>query len=283
MFSPCIAAVGHYFKVGRGMATGIAVSSGAFGGIIFPLMFQQLIPDIGFAWTTRILGCIYVVLCGLAVLLVKSRLPPIEGATSVPDFRIFKKLCFTLTVAGIFLLEWGILVPLAYITSYATAQGFSLALSYDILIFFNVGSLFGRLIPGYMADRIGRYNTNIIVTLLAILSSFAIWLPWGSSYYGLTAFALIFGFASGSNISLAPVCLGDLCRTEEYGRYYATSVTAVSFAGLTGIPLAGNLMKAAGGSYSGLIIFTGACYVGGLFVFLAARVLATGWKWSSKY
>jgi MFS family permease len=283
MFTPCIAAVGHWFKNGRGNATGIAVSSGAFGGIVFPLMLEQLIPQIGFAWSARIIGCIYIVLCATANLLVKSRLPPIENASTNPDFRIFSHPEFAITVAGVFLLEWALFVPLAYICSYATAQGFPTSMSYNILIFLNVGSVFGRILPGYIADRMGRYNTNIIVIFFAILSIYGVWWPLGSTAGGLTAFALLFGFASGSNISLAPVCLGELCRTEEYGRYYATCFTVVSFGCLTGIPIAGRLISSANGDYWALILFTGSCYVGGLAAFVSARVLARGWKLRVKY
>lgn len=267
----------------RGIATGIAVSSGAFGGIVFPLMLQQLIPQIGFAWSTRIIGCIYIALCATANLLIKSRLPPIKNATANLDIKIFKDPEFALTVAGVFLLEWALFVPLAYICSYATSQGFSASMSDDILIFLNAGSVFGRILPGYIADRIGRYNTNIIVIFLAIISILGIWLPVGSTTGGLVFFAVLFGFASGSNISLAPVCLGELCSTEEYGRYYATCFTVVSFGCLTGIPIAGKLISSANGNYRALIIFTGSCYIGGLAAFTGARVLAKGWRLKIKY
>lgn len=283
MFTPCVAAIGHWFNIGRGTATGIAVSSGAFGGIVFPLMLQQLIPQIGFAWSTRIIGCVYLVLCAIASLLVQSRLQPGRDASSNPDFRIFGDPKFALTATGVFLLEWALFVPLAYICSYVTAQGFLVSFSYDVLIFLNVGSLFGRILPGYIADRMGRYNTNIAVILLAIVCIFGIWLPVGSTTVGLTVFALLFGFASGSNISLAPVCLGELCRTEEYGSYYSTCFTVVSFGCLTGIPITGKLISIAGGSYWALIIFTGSCYAGGLVSFTAVRVLAKGWRFKTKY
>lgn len=46
-FTPSIAAVGHWFNKKRGNATGIAATGGAFGGVIFPLLLQNLIPKIG--------------------------------------------------------------------------------------------------------------------------------------------------------------------------------------------------------------------------------------------
>lgn len=44
----------------------------------------------------------------------------------------------------------------------------------------------------------------------------------------LVVFVLLFGFASGSNVSLTPICLGQLCETQEYGRYYASCFTVHS-------------------------------------------------------
>jgi len=43
-------------------------------------------------------------------------------------------------------------------------------------------------------------------------------------------FTGIFGFGSGSIISLAPVCFGQLCKANDYGRYYGTAYSVVSFA-----------------------------------------------------
>jgi predicted MFS family arabinose efflux permease len=283
MFTSCIAAIGHWFKRDRGNATGIAVSSGALGGIIFPIALEKLIPQIGFAWSTRIIGCIYIVLRVTANLLVKYRLPPLKDASANLDLRIFNNSEFAITVDGVFLLEWALFVPLVYICSYAAAQGFSTSMSYYILIFLNVGSFFGRILPGYIADRIGCYNTNIFVISVAIISIYGIWWPFGSTTVGLIIFTLLFGFASGSNISLVPVCLGELCRTEEYGRYYSTCFTVLTFGCLTGILIAGSLISSAGGSYWALILFAGSCYVGGQAAFMCGRVLAKGWNLRIKY
>jgi MFS family permease len=283
LFTPCVAAIGHFFHRRRGNATGIAATGGALGGIIFPLMLQKTIPSIGFAWSTRIMGFIFLFLCLLANLLIRSRLPPAKKSFPKPDFHILANPAFALTVLGVFLLEWALFIPLTYITSYALQQGFPQAFSYQILPILNNGSVFGRWLPGYYADHIGRYNTAILSILLTIISCLCIWLPAGSSTAGLVIFALLFGFASGSNISLTPVCVGQLCDTKDYGRYYATCYTIVSIGCLTGIPIAGEILQRDGGGYAGFIVFTGACYVGGLVAFGAARVLGVGWRIGVKY
>jgi MFS family permease len=231
IFTPAIAAVGHFFYERRGLATGMAATGGSLGGIVFPLMLESLLPKIGFAWATRAVALVCLVLVTTACILVRSRLPPKPASKEnmLPDFRIFRDPAFALTTAGIFFIEWALFVPLTYISSYALDHGFSLAFSYQILAILNVGSFFGRWIPGYFADIIGRFNGIILTVLLCLLCTACLWLPAGSSTALLVIYALLFGFASGSNISLTPVCVGQLCKTENYGRYYATAYTIVSF------------------------------------------------------
>ena len=225
------------------------------------------------------MGFVILFLSLSANLLITSRLPPSQVRRSPhPDFWILTQPAFAMTVLGVFLLEWALFVPLTYITSYALKEGFKQSFSYQILPILNVGSVFGRWLPGLYSDIIGRYNTTLIFTILTIVSVFAIWLPAGSSTAGLVIFVLLFGFASGSNISLTPVCIGQLCETRDYGRYYATCYTIVSLGCLTGIPIAGEILQICGGEYWGLIVFTGSCYVGALGAFVIARGLGGGWK-----
>lgn len=283
LFTPCFAVVGHYFKEKRGSATGIAATGGAMGGIVFPLTLQKLIPELGFAWSCRILGFILILLCTIANILLRSRLPPAKDAEAKPDFRIFKQRTFSVTVLAVFLIEWALFIPLTYITSYAIQKGFSRTFSYQILPILNTGSVFGRWLPGYVADRIGRYNASIIVLAITIVAVLGIWLPAGGTTAGLVIFALLFGFASGSNISLTPVCVGQLCETENYGRYYASCYTVVSLSCLTGVPIVGAIIALDGGSYWGLIVFVGTCYVGALLALTVAKGMATEWDWKKKF
>lgn len=214
---------------------------------------------------------------------MRSGLPAASNAKARPDVRIFKNIMFTITTVGVFFIEWGLFVPLTYISSYALSQGFDRGLSYQILPIMNVGSVLGRWLPGYYADRLGRYNVLILSIALNIITVFGVWLPAGSTLSGLVIFALLSGFASGSNVSLVPVCIGQLCKTESYGTYYATCYTIVSIGCLTGIPIAGEILERCHGHYWGLIIFVGLSYVGALGAFVGVRVKAKGWRLDAKY
>lgn len=278
LFTPSIAAVGHFFKARRGLATGVASTAGGIGGIVYPLMMSRLMDRIGYAWTCRVVALICMCCSVVGISLIRSRLPPAKNATAHPDFRIFASLPFLFTTVGIFLMEFSLFIPLSYVSTYALHQGFGAGFSYNLIPILNGASVIGRLLPGYYADVIGPYNVSMLAVLLSIVACLCVWLPLGHTAAGVVVFAALFGFASGTSIAIAPVCIGRLCKTQEYGRYYATAYTVVSFACLIGIPIAGSVVQADGGSYDGLIAMTGAVYVGSIAAFVAAKVSLLGWK-----
>ncbi|KAF7899127.1 uncharacterized protein EAF01_008340 [Botrytis porri] len=283
-FTPSVAVIGHWFNKKRGNATGIAATGGAVGGIVFPLLLENLIPKIGFSWTMRVMGFIFVFITALANLLIKPRLPRSQTAQSPhPDIKIFKKPDFAFTVLGVYLLEWGFFIPVTYITSFALYQGFDAGISYQSLSILSAASVVGRFLPGLVADKIGRFNTIIMALSLTVFACFVVWLPFGNTYAGLICTVIILGFACGSNVGLTPVCVGQLCDTKDYGRYYATCYSVVSIGCLTGVPIAGVLIETCGGAYWGLILFTGLCYASSAVAMACARGYGGGWKLNAKF
>ncbi|KAI2897888.1 hypothetical protein CBS147343_5201 [Aspergillus niger] len=305
LFTPAMGTISHWFNAKRGLASGFAFTGSGLGGVIFPLMLQSLIPRLGWGWSMRLVGFVLLFLCILSVVLCRSRLPPKRGATSswrdvLPSAAIFRDGtgAMAVTSAGVFLVEWAYFVPITYLpTYYLTRKGLSgrqaivdsdAAFAYRLLAILNSVSCLGRFFIGYIADRIGRYNTMIVSTLLCLVSVMCLWLPDAMADPPPTlaliiAFVILFGFASGSNISLTPVCVGQLCGTQDYGRYYASAYTLVSFGCLTGIPIAGSLMKATDDSgrksFWGFILFTGMSYIASFACFLWVRVRIKGWNW----
>ncbi len=227
---------------------------------------------------------------GLAIpsnLFIKTRLTPARGrdgrakVQSVwPDFSVFRDARFAFASVGIFFMEWGLFVPLTYIVSYAAAHGQDATESYLLLSYLNAGSVLGRVLPGFLADRFGRFNIIIVTIALCAVTVLALWLPAGTSKAVLVAFAVLFGFASGSNIGLVPVCLGQLCDHRRYGRLYSTAMMVASFGTLSSVPIGGAILDSASGEegWRNLILFTGVAYLVALVCYSVARVLAAGWS-----
>jgi len=262
--------------------------------MVFPVLLQSLLPRLGFAWSTRILGFILLGLAVPANLWIRARLAFLSPAggekgrrmQSVwPDFTIFRDKCFAASAVGIFFMEWGIFIPLTFIVSYAAAHGQDATEAYTLLTLLNAGSVVGRLAPSLMADRLGRFNVIIVTIALSAAAVLGIWLPAGDSHGALVAFAVFFGFASGSNLGLIAVCLGQLCEPGEYGRFFSTAMMVASFGTLSSVPIGGALVGLGSGEagWTAVILFSGASYCMALVCYAAARVLAVGWRLSAVF
>jgi len=117
--------------------------------------------------------------------------------------------------------------------------------------------------------------------VFSIVVTFALGVPITNQLPLLYVFAAGFGFGTGSVISLAPVCFGQLCHASQYGLYYGTGYSVVSFSALICIPISGALLPAIGPQ--GLLAFFGGVLVLSLMCFAMARwaFLDYRWKWST--
>ncbi|KAJ5660140.1 Monocarboxylate transporter [Penicillium longicatenatum] len=94
------------------------------------------------------------VLIGIAT--VRERLPPRRRKILLP--AAFTRAPFTLVTLGIFFMMWGLFTPFFYLPQYGQSLGMDPQLSSYILSTLNAGSVFGRILPGITADKIGRFN-----------------------------------------------------------------------------------------------------------------------------
>lgn len=308
LFTPPVGCVAHWFHERRGLATGIAWIGSGIGGVIFPLMIQSLLPQVGWAWSLRAFGLILFVLCITSVALCRSRLPPRAGhkttwRDTIPSARIFLDGtgAMGLTTAGAVLTDLAYFIPVTYVPSYYIARQHldsdaaltgTASFAYQLLAILNGSSCVGRLLAGYVSDRLGRYNTMIISLFFCAVSVFCFWLPdiliRDLSNSGLLiVFVMMFGCVSGSNVSLLPVCMGQLCETQDFGRYYATCFSVVAFGALVSIPIAGALIDAVDGSgrrkFWAVAVFTGLCYAAATLCFVWVRLRLKGFHWKTKW
>ncbi len=170
--------------------------------------------------------------------------------------------------------------------------------AFQLIAIFNAASSFGRWLPGYLADRWGRYNLMLLTLGMCLISCAALWVPAavlsdhtlpdvdsnGKAVLGLlVVFCVFCGFASGANISLTPVAVGMLCDTEDYGRYYATCYSIVSLGTLTGTPIAGAIIAANGGAYWGIATFASTNYFLAVACYMTVRIMKVGWRLKAVY
>lgn len=279
VWTSSLATVGHWFSKRRGIATGIVTSAGPVGGIIFPMLFERLVPRVGFPWTVRIIGFVVIFSGVLAILLMKTRLPPSHVISWNANFQSFTDVRFILTLGAMFAIDFACLIPGAYITTYALAKGIESTLAYQLLAIINATAVVGRLLPGWLADRWGRFNVMILSSLPCAITILGVWLP-ASGAGSIVAFSALYGAFSGTAYSLTPVCISQLCRMEEYGSKYGTAYMAISPATLIGLPIAGAILhrQADEMHFQGLILLCGLVYLTSAVLFTLARAAGAGWR-----
>lgn len=138
--------------------------------------------------------------------------------------------------------------------------------------------------PNHLADRWGAINVFVPTAIIAGICQLT-WIAV-SGPQGLYAWAVFFGIAAGGIQSLFPAGLSSLTTDlRKAGTRMGMVFTIVSFATLTGPPIAGALISACGGRYYGAQAFAGsAMIVGGGFM-AAAKVVKQrrmGGGWTCK-
>lgn len=243
---PAISIVPRYFRRHRGFATGMSVAGSSTGGVIWPIVFDQLLhhDDVGFPWAMRIAGFIVIPICVVAILAV--RVPKAagqkdddeKGQNEEPsheqkpkpkkDLSVLRKPPFVFLCIGEFFAIFGFFPPLFYVSTYAVSLGMSSSIAFYLVSILNAASLFGRILPGIVADRYGRFNLFTLSCLSAAAIVFC-WTP-ATSVAGVVVWAIAYGFASGAILSLQLACATTLVGDESAGAAVGAVMGSTSLA-----------------------------------------------------
>jgi MFS family permease len=83
-YTPAVSTAATYFLKRRAFAIALISCGNATGGVLFPLLAQQLIPRIGFGWTARIMG--FVMMFNMALVLSIVLVNPENAPNRPPSF-----------------------------------------------------------------------------------------------------------------------------------------------------------------------------------------------------
>ncbi|KAK4235358.1 hypothetical protein C8A03DRAFT_36790 [Achaetomium macrosporum] len=272
LFCPCISTLSTYFSTKRGLAMGIAASGTATGGLVFPSMVRQLLPSHGFAAAMRAIGYVQAATFAVALVGLKRRIPARRSGPLV-EWRAFREGEYTLYALGSFSFFLGLYFAFYYISSFSRdIIGMRYTDSLNLLLVINGVGMPGRLIPNYIADRVGTINAMIPTVGIAGICLFC-WMAVKSTA-GLYVWCVFYGMAAGGIQSLFPAGLSSLTTDlRKSGVRMGMVFTIVSFASLAGPPIAGAIITAEGGSYYGAQAFAGATLTLGTVLMAAARMV----------
>ncbi|OBR05243.1 Major facilitator superfamily transporter [Colletotrichum higginsianum IMI 349063] len=274
LFCPALSTASTYFDKRRGLALGFVSIGSSTGGLIYPTMVRQLLPSIGFGWTIRAIAFVQMGTLMIAFVFLRPRVKP-RKAGSIVEWAAFKELEYTFYAIGSLLNYLGVFFAFYYLASYTRdIIGLSYNPSLNLLLVLNGVGVPGRILPGYIADRVGSINTLIPMSFISGLLMYC-WVAV-SSTSGLYTWTPFYGLAASAIQSLFPSALSQLTSDpRKQGTRMGMTFTIVSFAVLTGPPIAGAIISAEGGRYVGAQVYAGTCLLAGMCFWIAARVVKT--------
>lgn len=211
----------------------------------------------------------------LANMTISSRLPPTKRSTTYKIFiEPLKDVSYCMTVAAIFCFFIGIFLPLNFIQLAASGKAMPETVQQYIIPILNAVSIIGRVIPGYLADKVGRFNMQFVMAVLTCLLVLCLWLPsqLDNNAKGILAFAGLYGFSMGAFVTLVPAVIAQVSPDmSKIGVRQGTAFAIVSVATLIGNPIGGALINKGSEHLTGLIIFTGITQAFGALLILLAK------------
>lgn len=275
LFITSVAIIPSYFTTKRAFAIGIAASGSGLGGVLYPIIFHRLQPQIGFGWATRVCGFIALGTLLVPCLGIKVRaLPATER--KVVDFSAFRELPFCLFCLAVFVGYIGLYVPFFYMELFASQEaGLNSRLSFYMLPVLSSGSVVGRLLPGFIADFMGPMNVLSICTTVAALLGFC-WIAVHDTLGGLIVWALLYGIFSGAFVSLQPSTIVSITDDmSTIGGRLGMNIFCAALGILIGNPVAGVIVDS---SWIGLQSFCGGTLLAGAALVLITRWSRVGWQ-----
>lgn len=250
IFLPTTTIATQHFKSRRAFAMGIVVSSGCLGGVIFSIMLNKLIhSSVGFAWAVRTAAFVALafLLAGNLLLFPVKKQTPAHEATFSSDkddnggsLPLWDTI-FVLMLICAFLCSLGLYFPLFYLQLFAELHGVDNNLAFYSLAILNASGMFGRILPGYLADLWGPMNVFTVCLALNGMIGFA--MLGARTAAGLVCFAIFYGFFFGATISVFfPAVLSLGTEGVDVGKRVGIALMPVGLAYLVGSPISGALL-----------------------------------------
>lgn len=282
LFLCCVTIVGQYFTTRKTIATGIAAAGGSLAGIVYPILFNQIWPSIGFGWATRSIAFIMLATSAIPLLCLRQRIP----ATACRDLIRLAELrntSFMLYNFGTFFGFMGIYVVFFYIQIYAISETLiSESLSFYLVSILNAGGLLGRIAPNLVAEKLGTLNMQSLCALFTTVLAF-VWIAVHTTG-GIIAFAPTYAFVAGAFSSLPGPTIVSMSPTlEGLGTRMGINLFITGLGVLLGTPIAGTILHSLGGAeerraWQGLQLWCGVSLAIATFFMLATKITRDGWR-----
>jgi MFS family permease len=245
----------RWFVKKRGFMSGVVKVGTGLGMFIMPLVAGGLIG--AYEWRTA-----YVILGVIAIVVVipfsqllrrgPEPTPPAGGEepAGAGGSRVVREEGLSLREAARTRQFWTLCITylliffyantiVLHIVPHASDLNFSVASAAGVLSTVGALSVVGRLVMGYVGDRIGNKRAIIICFVIAIAT--LAWLQFAREVWSLYLFAVIYGFAHGGFFAILSPIVAGLFGTYSQGANLGVVIFSGTIGGSIGPVLAGHV------------------------------------------
>ncbi|KAG4302074.1 hypothetical protein PCK1_001633 [Pneumocystis canis] len=253
IFIPALGILAKYFDKKLSIAVGIAGAGAGVGGLLFPLFFQSLIDRIGFAWTMRAFSLVSAIFLLISIIIMEVyRIP--HRQTSPFSFSSLSEHKYVIFNLATFFIFAGVYFPYFYIPIYGKSFSSTDFSAYYVSTI-NLASIFGRIIPSFIADMKGPLNIFTISSVVLVVLTYA-WIGI-HNVVGLFIFSVFYGFFAGAIMSLSAPIIAKLSLNLDYiGTQLAVSYGFSGIGFLIGTSLVGLIISRSNDTFFWAQIFS---------------------------
>ncbi|CAG8178348.1 unnamed protein product [Penicillium salamii] len=269
LFIPVASVVPQWFTTKRSLASGVSLSGAGLGGLVYSLVAEAMIRNIGLSWAFRVIGLLAFCVNTTCVLLIKDRGQTSKSRQVTMRIAFFKRLDFNLLVGFGFFTVLGYFILIYSLASYGVHIGLTSSQASLVSGIFNLSQAVGRPLIGYFSDAVGRIKMAGLTTFAAGLIALAVWV--NSQSYGLLMFfAVADGLFAGNFWALIGPLVAEILGLEQMSHGMNLVWLSIVIPSTFSEPIALGITSTTG-KYLGAQLFAGFMYVG------ASAFLGTLW------
>jgi MFS family permease len=265
---PAQVLVSRWFDKARGKAMGIAYLGIGFGGAVVPLLSAALAERFGWRIAIETIGALIVIIAFPLAYFVKESPDGARAGPALPppsSLAAFKSGAFYLLTAG----SMCSIAALAGVQQnlklfLSVDQHFSQSNAARVLSLVLAFSIVGRLLMGYLADRIPTKYVMLLIYFLLAGSIPLLFLRQSPS--AIYIFAAIFGIGLGGDYMVIPLMTAEIFGVEVLGRLMGVILTAGGVAEAASPWMIGRLRDSRGSYSLGFLLLVGITLAGALAI-----------------